>query len=194
MRKRAEDVDRTRLRIVEAAVELHRTVGPQASLSQIAERAGVTRATLYRHFPDLEALFGACSAHWLSQQDAPDPTRWVGRDAGARLRAALTDVYRFYAEADDMLTRVHRDIEILPAAQREGMAAERAERCEAVLGLLGPERRRRALVRRVVAHAVAFGTWRSLVVDEGVSPRAAVELYERQVESASEVRYRGMYA
>jgi hypothetical protein len=33
----------------------------------------VTRLTVYRHFPDDDALFGACSAHWIAQQQLPDP-------------------------------------------------------------------------------------------------------------------------
>jgi AcrR family transcriptional regulator len=56
LRARAEAMDRTRERIVEAAVGLHGSVGPAATtMSAVAERAGVTRATLYRHFPDEEA-------------------------------------------------------------------------------------------------------------------------------------------
>lgn len=191
MRKRAEDVERTRMRIVEAAVELHRTVGPGAPFSQVADRAGVTRATLYRHFPDLDALFGACSTHWLSQQDLPDPDRWVGADAAARLRVALADVYRFYAAGEDMLARVHAQFASLPQSQREGLAAEQSERCDAVLGLLEPACRRRPVVRRVVSHVLGFPTWRSLVVDGGVSQRDSVELMARLVETASEMGSRG---
>ena len=53
MRKRAEQVDQTHQRIVEAAVHLHGTVGPAATtIAGIAEQAGVTRLTVYRHFPD----------------------------------------------------------------------------------------------------------------------------------------------
>src|SRR5918999_188498 len=75
MSRRAEGVAETRQRIVEATVELHGTVGPAAStIAAIAERAGVTRLTVYRHFPDDEALWAACSGHWLSQQDPPDPS------------------------------------------------------------------------------------------------------------------------
>ena len=61
MRTRAERVEATKRRIVEAAVELHEQVGPaRASRSSIAERAGVDRQTYYRHFPDDSALFQAC--------------------------------------------------------------------------------------------------------------------------------------
>jgi len=57
MRARQENVDQTRLRITEATVRLHEEVGPAATtVSAVADRAGVTRLTVYRHFPDDEAL------------------------------------------------------------------------------------------------------------------------------------------
>ena len=83
MRRRAEQVDRTRQRIVEATVELHGSVGPAATtIAAIAEAAGVTRLTVYRHFPDEDALFAARSAHWLARQQLPDPAAWPGRGVG----------------------------------------------------------------------------------------------------------------
>ena len=75
--KRADDELRTRARIVDAAEELHGTIGPaRVSVSAIADAAGVTRATVYRHFPDDESLFLACSGQWLSRQRLPDPEAW----------------------------------------------------------------------------------------------------------------------
>ena len=60
MKRRAEQEARTRLRITESAVDLHGTLGPaRTSVSAIAEHAGVRRSTVYRHFPDERALFGA---------------------------------------------------------------------------------------------------------------------------------------
>ena len=77
MSKRTEQIGGTRQRIVDAAVALHGSVGPaRTTIAGIAEKAGVTRLTVYRHFADDEALFSACSAHWLSQQQRPDPAEW----------------------------------------------------------------------------------------------------------------------
>jgi AcrR family transcriptional regulator len=74
MQRRAERQGETRRRIVEAAVELHTTIGPaRASLSAVAEQAGVQRHTLYAHFPDQYALFSACAAHWLAAHPFPEP-------------------------------------------------------------------------------------------------------------------------
>ena len=78
MRKRAEHIDQTHQRIVEAAVHLHGTVGPAATtIAGIAEQAGVTRLTVYRHFPDEVALYLACSSHWMAQRVPPDPDAWA---------------------------------------------------------------------------------------------------------------------
>src|SRR5260370_17643494 len=74
MRARAEQVSQTRQRIVDAAVQLHGTVGPAATtIAAIADLAGVTRLTVYRHFPDEAPLFEACSAHWVAHHRPPDP-------------------------------------------------------------------------------------------------------------------------
>src|SRR5689334_3132595 len=59
-RRRAELEAETRRRITQAAVDLHGSIGPaRTTISAIAERARVQRATVYRHFPDEAALFGA---------------------------------------------------------------------------------------------------------------------------------------
>src|SRR2546430_9787585 len=76
MKRRAELEEATRQRITESAVELHGTLGPsRTSISAVAERAGVRRSTVYRHFPDEPALFAACSAHWRAANPNPDPAR-----------------------------------------------------------------------------------------------------------------------
>ncbi len=46
-------------------------------------------------------------------------------------------------------------------------------------------RTRRGRSRAVIGHVVAVGTWRSLVVDEGVPPAIAVELEVRWVLDAA---------
>jgi AcrR family transcriptional regulator len=177
MRRRAEQVDQTRQRIVEATVELHGSVGPAATtIAAIAEAAGVTRLTVYRHFPDEDALFGACSAHWISRQQLPDPGAWSGiDDPAARLRAGLADLYRFFRAGAGMLTCIYRDLATLPAAYQQGLR-DRATFFREVLaapfgGTDGDHRRRRA----VIGHAISFWTWRSLCLDQGLSDTEAVD-------------------
>src|ERR671933_967005 len=87
-RARAAQEQATRMRIIDAAIDLHGTVGPaRTTISAIAERAGVRRATVYRHFPDDDALFDACSAHWAAANPPPDRGRWAAiADDDERLR------------------------------------------------------------------------------------------------------------
>ena len=177
MRKRAEQVDETRRRIVEAAVRLHEELGPASTtVAAIAEAADVTRLTVYRHFPDDESLFAACSAQWEAQQRLPDVEAWDRiADPEERLRAGLEDLYRFYRDGETMLTSVHRDRAALPAGMRDGMTAqERGYRdtLSRPFPVSGPSRR---LLRALTGHAVSFWTWRSLCVEQGLSNRQAVD-------------------
>src|SRR5258708_30228378 len=93
--RRSELEAQTRLRITEAAMKLHGTVGPsRTTVTAVAEEAGVQRGTVYRHFPDEDALFRACSMHWLSLNPTPTPRAWVEiEDPSQRLRRALPELY-----------------------------------------------------------------------------------------------------
>jgi len=71
-------MERTRARITKAAIDLHCSIGPAATtMSAVADRAGVTRATLYRHFANDETLLKACSAAWRSANQAHDTAQWA---------------------------------------------------------------------------------------------------------------------
>src|SRR6187551_2256198 len=115
--KRAEHEWRTRKRIVDAAEYLHGSLGPaRTTVSAVADRAGVTRATVYRHFADEESLFLACSQQWISRQQLPDPDAWgVIEDPVERLSAGLVDIYGFYRRGQQMMRNIHRDVESVPA-------------------------------------------------------------------------------
>ncbi len=63
------DVVRNRAAILEAAMDVL-AVAPSASLSEVAARAGLGRATLYRHFPSREALIGAIQKETLARASA----------------------------------------------------------------------------------------------------------------------------
>src|SRR3954463_12790856 len=113
-KRRAELEEHTRRRITESAVDLHGTVGPaRTSMSAVAERAGVTRSTLYRHFPDEEALFDACSSHWASLNPPPDLGRWAAvEERDERVRGALGELYAYYGRTEQMMDNVLRDSEL----------------------------------------------------------------------------------
>ena len=177
MGRRAEQVDETRQRIVEAAVFIHGTVGPAAaSIAAIAERAGVTRLTVYRHFPDDDALFAACSAHWISGQTLPDPDAWAAIDEpGKRLILGLEDLYRYYRDGEPMLTNIYRDKASLPTAHRTLLDARDDRFRDLLLAPFERPARQRRLLRALIGHAVSFWTWRSLCIDHGLSNALAAQ-------------------
>ena len=188
-RRRAELEDETRLRITEAAVDLHGSLGPaKTTISAVAERAGVQRATVYRHFPDEEALFGACSAHWLSQHPLPHLAGWAAiGDHEERLRNALSELYAWYENGEEMLERTTRDATLVPA-MRTAVGLRRAWLAEAAATIVRGRRERGARRRRVeaaVGHAVSFSTWRSLVREQGLSDAQAVDLMQGMVALAA---------
>lgn len=192
MRRRAEKEQETRLRITEAAVKLHGSIGPaQTTISAVANEAGVQRATVYRHFPDEEALFAACSGHWAASNPSPDPSAWREvRDPGARLERALAELYAYYAANAAMLENVNRDRPVVPAMAKP--AARMLAYYEAVVETLvagRPERgRARARVAAAIGHATAFLTWRSLVRERGLDDGEAVAVMAAMVAAAGRAR------
>jgi AcrR family transcriptional regulator len=177
MRRRAEQVDETRQRIVEAAVALHGSVGLAATtVAAVADLANVTRLTVYRHFPDQTALFDACSAHWVARQQLPDPVAWsqIG-DPAARLRAGLADLYRFYRAGAGMLGSVYRDFTTLPEAHQRRLRHQSDTNRRILAEPFGGTARQRRRLRAVIGHATSFWTWRSLCVEQGLSDQDAVE-------------------
>jgi AcrR family transcriptional regulator len=180
LRKRADAMEETRRRITEAAVDLHGSVGPaRTTISAIAERAGVQRQTVYRHFPTEVDLFAACSQHFYEGDPWPDPARWraIG-DPAERLAAALDELYAYYERNEAMWTNVLRDetlVDALPSALT-GFWAYLADAAGALAEGWGVRGGRRRVLLAATRHTVDFHTWRSLTRDGGVSRTAVVEL------------------
>ena len=186
MKRRAELEEETRRRITESAVALHEELGPaQTSITAIAERAGVRRSTVYRHFPDEDTLFAACSSHWRALNPPPDPAGWTAiQDPELRLETALLELYGFYLRTHGMYERLFRDEGLVPAVQRrlgDFHGYLRVVRDVLMKGRGRASRRTRA----AIGHAVAFGTWRSLTQDQELSNDDAVALMSRLVATAS---------
>ena len=179
-RRRAEGEAATRERIAAAAMRLHGTIGPaRTTISAVAAEAGVQRATVYRHFPDEAALFGACSAHWYALHPPPDASAWTRiTDPAERLRVGLTALYAWYGSDEQMFANTRRDAPLVPAMAGP-VAAGRAGLAALVEVLMKGRQARGHRRRRVLAairHATAFGTWYSLTREGGLSDDEAVEL------------------
>jgi AcrR family transcriptional regulator len=183
LKKRAEQQAETRRRIVEAAVELHSSVGPAlTTLSQVAERAGVQRHTLYAHFPDERSLYMACSGLTMERDPLPDAEVWrTVEDPRERLSVGLLAIYGWYERNAELAACVLRDAEYHPltreiaalrfgpywAAYQEVLGAKLSLKQRAVLGL-----------------ALSFFTWRTLVREGGLEQEAAVRTMVNAIECA----------
>ena len=180
MKRRAERVQETRRRIAEAAVELHRTVGPaRTTVSAIAEKAGVQRHTYYAHFPELKDLYQACTAHHMEREPLPDPSRWAEVSGPEeRLRRALSEVYAYYGGNEALLTNVLRDAPSDPVLRENNVFLFR--RWEAMRDVItdafGASGERHEELLGAIALALDLQTWRTLVRGQGLDDDRAVEL------------------
>ena len=180
LKERARRQAQTRQRIVEAAVDLHTSVGPaRTTISAIAERAGVERHTVYAHFPDDAALYRACSRHWDSAHPLPDlATLAAIDDPMRRLRRSLGELYGWYESVEADLALFARDAFIPANAEVLG---EMAGRLTALADAVSQGWPRRKSVRAAIGHALDFETWRSLVRRQGLSSTQAVDAMMRLV-------------
>ena len=179
LRQRADRQQETRQRIIEATIELHQTVGPAATtITQISERAGVARVTIYRHFPEQLALDQACSGLYFERNPAPDPDSWkLITDPVERLRVGLAETYAYHARTEQMITHALADARDHPV-----MAPYHDHWSRAVRVLLEPwptSGRRRKQLRAALALAVSFDSWRTLVRDQHLSHPQAIDLIAR---------------
>lgn len=180
LRRRAEREAETRLQIIEATIALHEAVGGAgATISAIAEQAGVTRATVYRHFPDERALLTACTGHYLAAHQPPNPALWQEiADPVVRLRTALREISAYYRQTEAMSDRAARDMREMPVL-REVLAPALSYWASVRDGLAEGwpvSSERQALLRGAIGHAIAFSTWRSLIREQGLNDEQAIEV------------------
>ena len=177
MEKRAEARDETRARIVDAAIALHEAVGPKATtISAIAQRAGVQRLTVYRHFPDDESLFQACSSGWYERNPFPDLVAIEGGGLQA-CREGLVALYRYYSGAERMLASVARDAPDMPVLESANAPFFRflAAFSRALFDRLSPPLSRAVFASATLDHAVRFPTWQSFQ-EAGLADEAKADL------------------
>jgi AcrR family transcriptional regulator len=170
---RARKQQQTRLRIVEAAVDLHCTVGPaRTTVSQIADRAGVQRHTYYAHFPDERSLFLACSALAIERGPLPDVDQLRAFAPGdARLRRGPELFYGWFERNAQHAGCVLRDADH-HALTREMVDLRIAPAFHAAVKVMGEGLSERG--RILLEVALDFFCWRDLA--KTCSPAKAAKL------------------
>jgi AcrR family transcriptional regulator len=182
LKRRAARQDLTRQRIVDATIELHQSIGAaQTTISEIAKRAGVGRVTIYRHFPDEETLFAACSGHYFAQHPFPDIERWQQiPDPRDRLRTGLRESYAWHHENQQMIAMALAEARDLPVmAPYHEFWDDAADTLTAAWRLRG---RRRASLKAAIALALSFDTHRTLTREQGLTDTQAIELMTQLAE------------
>lgn len=183
LKRRAEQQARTRRRIVEAAVDLHGSIGPaRTTISMVAERAGVQRHTLYAHFPDERSLLLACSGLHLERDPLPDSKPWRAiEQPSERLRVGLRAIYDWYERNANLAACVFRDAEY-HALTRETNELRFGPPMAVYREALGAklDAKQRALLRL----ALSFFTWRTLVRETGLKQGAAVAAMVQAIDCA----------
>jgi AcrR family transcriptional regulator len=183
LKRRAEQQANTRRRIVEAAIELHGSIGPAlTSISMVAERAGVQRHTLYAHFPDERSLYLACSGLAMERDPLPDAGAWRAiEDRRERLRVGLLALYGWYDRNAELVACVLRDAEYHPLT-KEIAEMRFGPVMMAYQDILGAKLN--ANQRAVLRLALSFSTWRTLVRESGLKPGAAVGAMLQAIDGA----------
>ena len=183
LKRRAEGQAQTRQRIVEAAVELHGSVGPaRTTVSMVAERAGVQRHTYYAHFPDERSLFLACSGLAFERDPLPDAEPWRAiASRPQRLSVGLRAIYDWYQRNASLAACVLRDAEMhsLTKEVTQLRFGPPMLLYREVLGA-GLKARQHAMLHL----ALGFTTWRSLVQESGLRQGTAVAAMVQAIEAA----------
>ena len=183
LKRRAENQAATRQRIVEAAVELHSSVGPAlTTVSMVAERAGVQRHTFYAHFPDERSLLMACSALTMERDPMPDAGPWAAiADQRERLRVGLLAIYAWYERNAALAACVRRDAEHHPLT-KEISELRLGPFMKAYQNVLGAKLATKQ--QAVLNLALSFFTWRTLVRQSGLQNDDAVEAMVQAIDCA----------
>lgn len=172
-RKRDEGVQLTRRRIIEATMQLHAEQGIVATnWEDIARRAGVSLATVYRHFPSLDELVPACGA--LAEDFIRPPLPELAEatfdgldELDERLRRLVDELCTYYERGGDALLLARREGHLVEALAAWARKLDRTVETF-VRAAVRPANLDERTVK-VIAALASFPVWQSLV-DTGLPP------------------------
>lgn len=118
------DAVRNRARVIEAARAVFADAGLDASVDDVAERAGVGKATVYRSFPTKEHLIAGVAVDRLANFERLAVEALDDDDAGAAFRHLLVTMAEVHA-ADRIMLGALRPITTVPELEhaREATSA-----------------------------------------------------------------------
>ena len=128
LRPLRQDAARNRERVVEAAAALFAERGMSVGVPEVAERAGVGKATIYRSFPTKEKLIAAVLEQRMAWMRERADLAAQAPDAGAAFRELLAELAEIQASdralADAMVYK-QRLPELAPALESVRKALDR---------------------------------------------------------------------
>jgi AcrR family transcriptional regulator len=179
MQKRAQALEETRNQIVWATMQLHGQKGVAATTqADVAARAGVSPATVYRHFPTIGSLVRACGRQVWPIMQPPRPEDAERLFSGLattreRLQRFVEEVCEFYGRAELPLQGAREDRSRVPELDESlrWVEAGLEALARAALGADPPEERQLQLLLALTD----FGVWKSLH-DHGLPSDLAPEI------------------
>jgi AcrR family transcriptional regulator len=178
--KRAETVEETRRRIIDATFELHREKGVQAtSMQDVAERADVALRTVYNHYPTVDDLVAGCGRKVIVLLAPPTPDIFSGLDTlGERMRQLVSELFAMYERGSAMID-VARCEQGEVAGLADYVAREAALREALAREALRPFKPRPRTVREVAA-LTDFYVWKAFA-QQDIPTRQAVDIIHRSL-------------
>jgi AcrR family transcriptional regulator len=199
-RGRTKRSGETRARIMDATRELlDEGSFHESTVEQVGERAGVSRATVYQHFPSrLDLVDAMCDTFGVNPALVRIRDSVALEDLGEAMRESIADAMRFWSSEDSVLRQLYGVAAVDPAAQalvdrqlrdRRGEMQKLARRLDEGKMLRRGIDRAQALAQLMVL--TSYGTYRDLH-EEGLSDAKAIrtlqEMASRQLLRESAAR------